>query len=162
MQPCGCVSTLAHTVERAILLDAAPTEVWEAITEESQLREWLADYVELEPREGGEVRCCFAGGEERRGEVVAVEEAERLAFEWQREDNGPSRVDFIVEAVAEGTLLTVTETSIPANTGAPRAEMSIPPGRRAEKSLPVGHFGPSAEVVGLFGPSRALGRVVLA
>jgi len=117
VQPCGCVSTLAHTVERAIVLDAAPQEVWEAITDETLLREWLADYVELEPHEGGEVRCRYEDGEERRGEVELVEEAERLSFRWHRSGLGPSRVEFIVDAVAEGTRLRVVETGLPAPAG---------------------------------------------
>ena len=49
------------------------------------LGEWLADEVELDPREGGELLCRYADGEERRGEVELVEEAERLAFHWRRE-----------------------------------------------------------------------------
>jgi uncharacterized protein YndB with AHSA1/START domain len=145
VQPCGCVSNLAQTLERAIVLDADPQEVWDAITNESLLSEWLADYVEFEPREGGEVRCCYQDGEERRGEVTLIEEAERLAFEWRREDAGPSRVEFILDAVADGTLLTITETTAP--TTAPRAEMSIPLGRRDEMSLRVGHIGPSPGLV---------------
>lgn len=111
MQPCGCVFTLAQTVERAIVLDADPRQVWEAITGESLLSEWLAECVELEPREGGEVRCRYEDGEERRGEVELVEEAERLAFRWHREGTGPSRVEFILDAVADGTRLRVIETS---------------------------------------------------
>ncbi|HEX2391953.1 MAG TPA: SRPBCC domain-containing protein [Solirubrobacterales bacterium] len=106
------MSTLAQTVERAILLDAEPREVWEAITDEALLSEWLADRVELEPRQGGGVRCRYADGEERRGEVELVEEAERLAFHWRRQGGGPSRVEFIVDAVAEGTRLRVIETGL--------------------------------------------------
>ncbi|HEX8752928.1 MAG TPA: SRPBCC domain-containing protein [Solirubrobacterales bacterium] len=106
------MSTLAHTVERTIVLPAGPAEVWDAITDECLLGEWLADYVELDPREGGELRCRYEDGEERRGEVELVEEAERLAFHWQREGSGPSRVEFIVDAVAEGTRLRVIETSL--------------------------------------------------
>jgi uncharacterized protein YndB with AHSA1/START domain len=116
MQPCGCVFTLAQTVERAIVLDADPRQVWEAITDESLLREWLAEYVELEPREGGEVRCRYEDGEERRGEVELVEEAERLAFRWHRDGAGPSRVEFLVDAVADGTRLRVIETSFSSST----------------------------------------------
>jgi uncharacterized protein YndB with AHSA1/START domain len=106
------VSTLAHTVTRSVVLDAPPAEVWEAITDEELLSEWLAPEVELDPREGGEVVCRFEDGEERRGEVELVEEAERLAFNWWREDAGPSRVEFLVDAVARGTRLTVTESGL--------------------------------------------------
>ncbi|MDX6626954.1 MAG: hypothetical protein QOE56_1943 [Solirubrobacterales bacterium] len=105
------MSTLAHTVARSVLLDVAPEQVWEAITDERALSEWLAPEVEVEPQVGGEIVCRYEDGEERRGEVELVEEAERLAFHWWREEGGPSRVEFIVDAVAEGTRLTVIETS---------------------------------------------------
>jgi len=108
------VFNLAHTVKRTILLDAPPSEVWEALTDEALLREWLAPEVELEPREGGELICRFEDGEERRGEVAVVEEAERLAFHWHRTDGGESWVEWIVDAVADGTRLTVIETAAPA------------------------------------------------
>jgi uncharacterized protein YndB with AHSA1/START domain len=105
------VFNLPHTVTRSVLLTAAPEEVWEVLTDETALGEWLADEVELEPREGGELVCRYEDGEERRGEVELVEEAERLAFHWRREGGEPSRVEFVVDAVAGGTRLTVIETS---------------------------------------------------
>lgn len=105
---------LAHTVKRTVLLDADPEAVWEALTDATLLREWLAPEVELDPREGGELVCRFAGGEERRGEVALVEEAERLAFRWRREEGGESWVEWTLDAVADGTRLTVIETASPA------------------------------------------------
>jgi uncharacterized protein YndB with AHSA1/START domain len=98
------------------VIEAPPAEVWEAITDQAALSEWLAPEVELEPHEGGEVVCRFENGEERRGEVELVEEAERLAFRWWREGAGPSQVELIVDAVADGTRLTVIETSAPGAT----------------------------------------------
>jgi uncharacterized protein YndB with AHSA1/START domain len=84
------VSNLAHTVERSILLDAPPEQVWEALTDSAFLNEWLAAEVEVE----------------------VVEEAERLAFSWWRDGAGPSRVELIVDAVAAGTRLTVVESGL--------------------------------------------------
>jgi uncharacterized protein YndB with AHSA1/START domain len=110
VQPFGCVSTLAHTVERSVVVAASAERVWEALTDSSLLAEWLADEVELEPWEGGEVVCRYADGEERRGEVSLVEKAERLAFEWRREGEARSRVDLTVDAVAGGTRVTVIES----------------------------------------------------
>jgi uncharacterized protein YndB with AHSA1/START domain len=104
------VSNLAHTVKRTVLLDAEPAAVWEALTDEGLLSEWLASEVELDPREGGELICRFDDGEERRGEIAVVEEAERLAFTWHREEGGESWVEWIVDAVADGTQLTVIES----------------------------------------------------
>lgn len=112
MQLYGCVSNLAHTVERSILLPAPPEQVWEALTDEAALAEWLAAEVELEAREGGELVCRYEDGGERRGEVELVEEAERLSFRWWREDSGPSRVELVLDAVAGGTRLTVVESGL--------------------------------------------------
>jgi uncharacterized protein YndB with AHSA1/START domain len=103
--------TDAERVSRSVELDAAPAEVWDALTEETLLAEWLADEVEIEAEPGGEIVCRYADGEERRGEVELVEEAERLAWSWRREDGGSSRVELVLDAVAERTRLTVIETA---------------------------------------------------
>ena len=102
--------TDAERVSRSVELNAAPTEVWDALVEETLLAEWLADEVEIEAEPGGEIVCRYADGEERRGEVELVEEAERLAWSWWREGEGPSRVELVLDAVADGTRLTVIET----------------------------------------------------
>lgn len=99
-------------VKRSIDLDAPPEEVWKAITEESMLREWLAPDVELDLREGGEIACRYEDGEERRGTVELVEEAECLSFRWHRDGGSASRVEFVVDAVADGTRLTVIESQL--------------------------------------------------
>jgi len=113
VQPFSCVFNLAHTVSRSIVIDAPPEQVWEAIVDPAALAEWLADEVELEAREGGEVLCRYASGEERRGEVELVEEAVRLAFHWQREGGAErSRVELILDAVAGGTEVTVVESGL--------------------------------------------------
>jgi uncharacterized protein YndB with AHSA1/START domain len=103
----------AEQVTRSVDLDAAPAEVWDALTEAALLGEWLADEVELEAEPGGEIVCRYADGEERRGEVELVEEAERLAWSWWRKDDpSPTRVELVLDAVAETrTRLTVIETA---------------------------------------------------
>jgi uncharacterized protein YndB with AHSA1/START domain len=112
----------AERVTRSVELDAAPAEVWDALTEDGLLGEWLADEVELEAEPGGEIVCRYADGEERRGEVELVEEAERLAWSWRREGGVPSRVELVLDAVADRTRLTVIETQSPVlETGALRA-----------------------------------------
>ena len=106
--------TNAERVTRSVDLDAAPAEVWDALIDEALLQEWLADEVEIEAEPGGEIVCRYADGEERRGEVELVEEAERLAWSWWREDGGPSRVELVLDAVADTrTRLTVIETQSP-------------------------------------------------
>jgi uncharacterized protein YndB with AHSA1/START domain len=97
-------------VDREAVLDASPSEVWEAISEESRLEEWLADEVELELVDGGDATFRFADGE-RRGTVDAIEEESRLAFTWSRPGEPPSQVEFRIEAIPEGTRLFVTESA---------------------------------------------------
>lgn len=98
-------------VERETLIEADPEEVWEAITDEDRLAEWIAEEVELDPVEGGDATFRSDEGE-RSGTVQTVEEEERFAFTWSRPGEGESLVEFTIEAVPRGTRLTVVETPI--------------------------------------------------
>jgi uncharacterized protein YndB with AHSA1/START domain len=127
----------AEAVTRSVELDAPPAEVWDALIEAALLGEWLADEVELEAAPGGEIVCRYADGEERRGEVELVEEAERLAWSWWREGEGPSRVELVLDAVADGTRLTVIESPV-LETGASGASGLL----LAAAPLTAGSWGP--------------------
>jgi uncharacterized protein YndB with AHSA1/START domain len=98
-------------VERETLVEASPDEVWEALTDEDRLEEWLAPEVELDPVEGGEI-AVRDGDDERTGTVETVEENERLAFTWSRPGEGESFVEFTIEALPGGSRVTVVETPI--------------------------------------------------
>jgi uncharacterized protein YndB with AHSA1/START domain len=146
-------------VSRSVELDAAPAEVWDALTEETLLAEWLADEVEIEAEPGGEIVCRYADGEERRGEVELVEEAERLAWSWRREGGASSRVELVLDAVAERTRLTVIETAplrvdgplLLAGVGGPRLRAGL------QLATPAGTV-PLAD--GWAAPLERLGRAV--
>jgi uncharacterized protein YndB with AHSA1/START domain len=126
-------------VSRSVELDAAPAEVWDALTEEALLAEWLADEVEIEAEPGGAIVCRYADGEERRGEVELVEEAERLAWSWRREGGEPSRVELILDAVAERTRLTVIETAPFESAGPLLLAGNAGPGRAGlQSAMPAG------------------------
>jgi uncharacterized protein YndB with AHSA1/START domain len=101
----------APWVERETLVEASPEEVWEALTDEDRLEEWLAPEVELDPIEGGEI-AVRDGSEERSGTVESVEEQERFAFTWTRPGEGESFVEFTIEGLPGGTRVTVIETPI--------------------------------------------------
>jgi uncharacterized protein YndB with AHSA1/START domain len=101
----------APWVERETLVEASPEEVWEAITDEDRLQEWLAPEVELDPVEGGEIAVRDGDGH-RTGTVETMEENERFAFTWSRPGEGESFVEFSIEAVPGGTRVTVVETPI--------------------------------------------------
>src|SRR5436190_8944337 len=99
----------APWVERETLIEATPEEVWEALTDEDRLEEWLAPDVELDPHEGGEI-AVRDGDDERHGTVETVEEGERFAFTWSRPGEGESFVEFTIEALPGGSRVTVVET----------------------------------------------------
>ena len=101
----------APWVERETLVEASPEEVWEALTDEDRLQEWLAQEVELDPVEGGEI-AVRDGDDRRTGVVETVEESQRIAFTWSRPGEGESFVEFRIEALPGGTRVTVVETPI--------------------------------------------------
>lgn len=98
-------------VERETLVEASPEEVWEALTDEDRLEEWMAPEVELDPVEGGEI-AVRDGDDERTGTVETLEENERFAFTWSRPGEGESFVEFTIEALPGGSRVTVVETPI--------------------------------------------------
>ena len=86
-------------VTREIVLPVPRERAWELVTDEDELREWLADDVEFEPEEGAPMHA-----EDRDGVVEVVEAEERIVFTW-----GGSRVEWRLEDDVEGTRFVVTE-----------------------------------------------------
>ena len=85
--------TAERVVERERVLDAEPERVWDALTDEYLLQEWL------EP-------------DRERSEVRVVEEERELAFTWSRPGEGESLVTFTLEPLEAGTRLIVTERAL--------------------------------------------------
>ena len=94
-------------IRKEIVLEATRDEVWAALTDPLELESWFANDVELELRPGGEATFRWSNGESRHATVTEVEPGERLAFEW--DDEG--EVEFTLDDDAEGTRLTIVETS---------------------------------------------------
>jgi uncharacterized protein YndB with AHSA1/START domain len=94
-------------IRKEIVLPAGRDEVWAALTDPRQLEEWFANDVELDLRPGGEARFRWGNGESRTATVTEVEPEQRLAFEW----DGEGEVEFTLDDDADGTRLTVVETS---------------------------------------------------
>ena len=108
-------------VTREIVLPVDPERAWELITDPGELEFWLADAVELEPEEGGEVRVEWEDGERREGVVEEVEEGRRLVFVWGVQ---PSRVVWTIDPVPDGTRFVVTERSLAPVVGPRMAALS--------------------------------------
>jgi uncharacterized protein YndB with AHSA1/START domain len=86
-------------VTREIVLPVPRERAWELVTEEDELREWLADDVEFDAEEGAPMRA-----DERDGVVEVVDAEERIVFRW-----GESRVEWRLDDDPGGTRFTVTE-----------------------------------------------------
>ena len=86
-------------VTREIVLPVPRERAWELVTEEDELREWLADDVEFEAEEGAPIHA-----DERDGVVEVVDAEERIVFTW-----GGSRVEWRLDDDPAGTRFTVTE-----------------------------------------------------
>jgi uncharacterized protein YndB with AHSA1/START domain len=100
-----------HEVEREIVLDAAPDEVWRALTDPERMDGWLGEEAEIELEPGGELHLIDPVDGERTGWVEAVEPGRRLAVWWQAAgDDESTRVQFDIEERVDGTVLTVVET----------------------------------------------------
>lgn len=85
------MSTLAHTVERSVVVRRPAEEVREALRDERFVSEWLGEDVELREEDDG------ANGD-------------RVWFRWEREGWGESVVELSVDAVAAGARVTVVES----------------------------------------------------
>ena len=94
-------------IQLDIVFDAAPAEVWEALTDPERLEEWFANEASLDPTPGGEGVFRWDDGDERRAVVREAEPGERLVLDW--EDDG--QVVLELEEVDGGTRLHVIETS---------------------------------------------------
>jgi uncharacterized protein YndB with AHSA1/START domain len=98
------------TIRREIVLPVERERAWKLLTEPGELREWLADEVELEPAEGAPLRVAWWSGESREGFVEEVEERRRLRFRWDDDSTGiPSRVEWTLDDAPGGTRVIVEE-----------------------------------------------------
>jgi uncharacterized protein YndB with AHSA1/START domain len=98
-------------VKREIDIEAAPEDVWEAVTDAER---WLGEEVDapdgLEP--GSEFVVRDADGE-RHGRVETADAPARLVWWWWREDEPATRVEVLVVAAPASTRVVVVE-SLPA------------------------------------------------
>ena len=94
-------------VERETIIEAEPERVWEALTDDDLLSDWLAEDASIDPVEGGEVQVG-----ERQGTVRTADEERELSFTWERPGEDESLVTFTLEPVETGTRVVVVERAI--------------------------------------------------
>lgn len=99
-------------VERQITLPSAAADVWELLTEPTELATWLGDDVDLEAVPGATGVIVERDGTRRSLLVDEVEPGQRLAWHWWPDDDptaSPSRVEITLQPTEGGTTVRVVE-----------------------------------------------------
>jgi uncharacterized protein YndB with AHSA1/START domain len=98
-------------VVREVELESDAERAWRAITEESELSEWIGGEVEIDLEPGGEITVS-GEDDDRSGFVESVDEGRSLSFWWSEEGEESSRVEFeiIDQPEKQGCTVRVTET----------------------------------------------------
>jgi uncharacterized protein YndB with AHSA1/START domain len=129
--------TTPHTdrIEKQVRLAAPRSRVWRALTDHQEFGAWFRCALDAPFAEGATIggRITYPGYEHLRMElfVARIEPERYFAYRWHPNAVDPSRdygtepttlVEFRLEDVPDGTLLTVTESGFD----------RLPPGRRDE------------------------------
>jgi len=101
------------TVERTVILCADPGSVWERLTDENLVGDWMEGDVSIDARPGGAITMTPEDGAPVWGTVEEVVPGRRLQWSWRTDDGLPTQVEIELEQVDEGTTLTVRETLLP-------------------------------------------------
>lgn len=113
-----------HAVELSMTIHATPATVFRFFTDPARFARWWAGpgggKATIEPRVGGAVRIEYQGGRSvMAGRVLEIDEPRRFVFSWGYESGndavraGSTRVEITLEAVAEGTALTLRHLGLP-------------------------------------------------
>ena len=97
---------------REVELDCDPERAWEALTEESELSEWLGGEVEADLKPGGGITVRDEDGSERSGFFESVEPGREVSFWWSEDGGESSRVELelLPSVEGEGCVVRVTES----------------------------------------------------
>jgi uncharacterized protein YndB with AHSA1/START domain len=106
-------------IEREIVIDAPPSDVWAIVTEARHIAGWFTDEAEIELRPGGRMALTWHGHGTYEGRVEAVDPPHRFAFRWQTRDGEFSETNstlvvMTLEPRATGTRLRVVESGFAA------------------------------------------------
>jgi uncharacterized protein YndB with AHSA1/START domain len=110
-QPLGTIERdgQRRTVRHVRHYGATPEEVWAALTEPHQVKNWLAEMT-IEPRAGGRISFRWEAGETETGEVRVFDPPRTFEYTW--EEGSISHIRFQLAPDADGTVLVLEHSLI--------------------------------------------------
>ena len=101
-------------IEKSTVIPATPARLYKSLTEAKQLSRWMADQVESDPHEGGQVVVHY-DGHEKRGEYRRLIRGVEVGIRWtQFEESVPiDLTGFKIDKVAQGTRVRVVDFAVP-------------------------------------------------
>jgi len=107
---------MKDSIEREVLIAAAPERVWEAITVPEHINQWLWDFAEIELRVGGAMTLAGTYNGKPYSYEATIEDLDPpnvFAFRWAEGgwvDGGATRVEISLTAADGGTRLRLVES----------------------------------------------------
>ena len=101
-------------IEKSTVIQATPVRLYKSLTDAKQLSRWMADQVESDPQEGGQV-VVYYDGHEKRGEYRRLIRGIEVGIRWtQFEELVPiDLTGFKIDKVAQGTRVRVVDFAAP-------------------------------------------------
>ena len=101
-------------VEKSAVIPATPARLYKSLTDAKQLAHWLAEEVQSDPREGGQIVIGY-DSHEKRGEYRRLIPGVEVGIRWnQFEEQFPIDITgFKLDKVAQGTRVRVVDFALP-------------------------------------------------
>jgi uncharacterized protein YndB with AHSA1/START domain len=101
-------------VEKSAVIPATPARLYKSLTDAKQLSRWLADRVQSDPRQGGQIVIDY-DTHEKRGEYRRLVPGVEVGIRWsQFEEAVPIDITgFKLDKVAQGTRVRVVDFALP-------------------------------------------------
>jgi len=106
-------------IENSTVIQATPARLYKSLTDTKQLSRWLADRVESDPQEGGQI-VVYDNDHEKRGEYRRLIPGVEVGIRWtQFEEAVPiDLTGFKLDKVPQGTRVRVVDFAVPEDAAA--------------------------------------------
>ncbi|HTP10634.1 MAG TPA: SRPBCC domain-containing protein [Anaerolineae bacterium] len=101
-------------IEKSTVIPATPARLYKSLTEAKQLSRWLADRVESDPRQGGQIVIDY-DTREKRGEYRRLIPGSEVGISWSQFDElvPIDLTGFKLDRVSQGTRVRVVDFATP-------------------------------------------------